>query len=109
MQVTKAAHDEDGTPARDPEPGHAVLLPERAGAAPHRARRTPGQAEHLGVAACARPRGAGGRGRPMTRLRGSGSLRLRGGIWCMRYYHHGRQVEESTGYRTADRSKAETV
>ena len=44
----------------------------------------------------------------MTRPRHSGSLRLRNGIWLARYYHRGRQVEESTGYSVTDRGKAET-
>jgi integrase len=33
----------------------------------------------------------------MKRERGTGSLRLRGTIWQMRYFHNGKQVEESSG------------
>jgi hypothetical protein len=45
----------------------------------------------------------------MTRPRGSGSLRLRTGLWFMRYYHHGRRVEESTGFRATERAQAATM
>ena len=44
----------------------------------------------------------------MTRPRGTGSLRLVHGIWHARYYHRGRQVAESTGFREDQRGKAET-
>jgi integrase len=43
----------------------------------------------------------------MSRERGTGSLRLRGGIWWARYHHGGKLVEESTGER--DERKARTV
>ena len=41
------------------------------------------------------------------RERGTGSLRLRAGIWWARYHHEGELVEESTGER--DERKARTV
>jgi integrase len=40
----------------------------------------------------------------MKRERGSGSLRLRGDIWQMRYFHNGKQVEESS--KTSDEQQA---
>jgi integrase len=40
----------------------------------------------------------------MKRERGSGSLRLRGSIWHLRYYHQGQLVEESS--KTADEAQA---
>jgi integrase len=40
----------------------------------------------------------------MTRERGTGSLRLRGGTWWVRYYHAGRLVEESS--KTGDETQA---
>jgi site-specific recombinase XerD len=42
------------------------------------------------------------------RPRGSGSLLLVDGIWHARYYHHGQRVQEATGFREDQRSKAET-
>ena len=35
----------------------------------------------------------------MKRERGTGSLRVRGGVFWLRYYHHGKRVEESSGIR----------
>jgi integrase len=40
----------------------------------------------------------------MKRERGTGSLRLRGTIWWMRYFHNGKVVEEST--KTSDEKEA---
>jgi integrase len=40
----------------------------------------------------------------MKRERGTGSLRLRGGIWWLRYYHDGKLVEESS--KTGDEQQA---
>jgi integrase len=41
------------------------------------------------------------------RERGSGSLRLRGTIWQLRYFHNGKQVEESSG--TSDEHEAKRL
>jgi hypothetical protein len=49
--------------------------------------------------------------KPPRRVRGDGSLRLvnkpgRTPIWYARWYHHGRRVEQSTGFGETDRTKA---
>src|SRR5882724_1860481 len=38
------------------------------------------------------------------RARGTGSLRQRGGVWWLRYWHAGKRIEEST--KTVDLAKA---
>jgi integrase len=43
----------------------------------------------------------------MKRERGTGSLRLRGTIWQLRYFHNGKQVEESSG--TSDEQLAKKL
>jgi integrase len=43
----------------------------------------------------------------MKRERGSGSLRLRGAIWWLRYFHNGKQVEESA--HTSDENEAKKL
>src|SRR5439155_15227012 len=56
---------------------------------------------------CRPPAGNGEGGAAMAddrRDRGSGSLRLRGGIYQARYFHNGHKVEEST--KTSDLGKA---